>query len=613
MPSESHRKKVLALEWNPRTLRVVHASWRKKRAHVDRVLSVEITSDVDMMDPASLGRFIRGILDDQGISTRHAVVDIARDQSILTTLMLPASAKDEMPSMVEFQIARELPFAVSDATIDFAAPLAQAGEELVPVTVAAVRNEYLDFLKAVCQAAGLKLDRIGLRPFANKLAVCRMFEDAMPERILFVDVGPSLSEIDVFTADALAFSRAASVLVPLRFSETRNVPLRGGGDAAGAGPRGEPGPGSQAGEAGETGAAAAGPVIRPLDEGPAALSIDSVVSQLVVEVTRSVEAYRTSDRGAAITHAVVAGDLGVEEALAEAIGKRFAVQVDIYNAASSFGWTADEGAAAAGFSAVLGLIIGQGVDPQVHFDFLHPKRTVTQTQVRLRKAPRLVAWAALVAAALGIVYWAQFSPQRQRIRELQADINALNESKREKEDFIKLVGLVDDFDRKQPIWIDELYDLVTALPGHEALVLNQIDMSSQDRRFMVKTRAKDQQTAPQVRDTLDNFVRPGASQPRFDAWVGPQQEGRQGEKYPYFQDFLIHLLRDNWKPPTASGPSAGDSAGEDAGDDGRAEAGPRPGAEAAPETPPPPPDEGQEAAGESPPAPDSPQTGGGKQ
>ena len=58
-----------------------------------------------------------------------------------------------MPGMVQIQIAKELPFSVADAVIDFAAPPAPAGATTADVLVAAVRREVLEQYEATVTAA----------------------------------------------------------------------------------------------------------------------------------------------------------------------------------------------------------------------------------------------------------------------------------------------------------------------------------------------------------------------------------------------------------------------------------------------------------------------------
>ena len=97
---------------------------------------------------------------------------------------------------------------------DFIMPTEQGPDETNDVLVAAVRNEKLDFYREVAKRAGLKLLRVGLRPAANRCAVNKFLAATPQKRVLFVDVGPTTTEIDVFLDGNLVFSRAADVAIP---------------------------------------------------------------------------------------------------------------------------------------------------------------------------------------------------------------------------------------------------------------------------------------------------------------------------------------------------------------------------------------------------------------
>ena len=103
---------------------------------------------------------------------------------------------------------------------------------MADVLVAAIRHDALSRYEATLSAAGLKLDRIGLRPYANKFAVSSLLRHAMPERVLLIDVGPTLTEINVFRDSFLAFSRAASVAVPESLDDDSILTITGAEPAA---------------------------------------------------------------------------------------------------------------------------------------------------------------------------------------------------------------------------------------------------------------------------------------------------------------------------------------------------------------------------------------------
>ncbi|MCG3131130.1 MAG: hypothetical protein FLDDKLPJ_01906 [Phycisphaerae bacterium] len=519
------KRRIVCLEWDGRMLRVVEAQVGKKGVRLLKVESLLIPAEVDANDATALGKWIRRALDEQGVSAKLAVVDLPRNQAILTTLNLPMAVAGELPGMVEFQISKELPFPLSEAVVDYAVPR-DVKSGTAPVLVAAVRNEVVEHLTSVVAAAGLKLERVGLRPFASRTAVMRALGEGMADRVLFVDVGPTMTEIDVLAPDSLPFSRAADVFVPGGLAEPRTFKL---GGAAGS----------------ETASGFEG--VSPL------YSLESVTESLVLEVTRSVEAYRARERGQRIGHAVIAGSMGVEGALCEALQQRFDFTVELYNPAATFGWSAEQGEQAAGFASVLGLVLSHDVDPAQHFDFLHPKRTVTQTQVQLRRAPKLVGWAAAVAATAGLVYWSSVSDDLKVKKQLEDSIAELTEDRSEKEQFIKLVKQLQDYDGRQPRWLDEFVQLASLLPDNRDWVLGDVRMDGRERKILLDARFRDEggkgyQLPFAVADDLESFRRPGATRARYDVDLQVRQRNLTNPKYELKQQVAVYLREDGAAP-----------------------------------------------------------------
>jgi len=516
--SSSRIKRIVALDWDTRTLRVVHAIFGKRGVKIDRLLAVGIPSEVDQSDPDDMGAFVRRVLDQEGISTRHAVVDIPRDQVSLNTLKLPDNM-EELPGMVEIQVAKELAFPVSEAVIDFILGHKNEDTPTVDVLVAAVRQEVRDYYRALTNAAGLRLDRIGLRSHANKIAASSLLQHAMPERVMVLDVRPALTEITVLREGILVFSRAASVMIPEEDEDDQSI-LSIATGATEEFDDAEPGAGAR----------------------PRTNARRDAVSTLVMEVARSIESYRGTDPAASIDHLVISGDLGIEEMLAEEIQKRLDITTELYNPASTFGWEPDEGAGATGFSASLGLVLSHAETEVLHFDFLHPKRTVSETQKRLRKAPLAAAVLVLfvAAAAFGVSEFTK--SDRIYLAQLKEDIAELERRESDNRDFLAFMEIVAAFD-DQLVWVDVLHDIISALPSNKVLVINRIDMDQDDREVELETVTKERETPLQAIRALESFRRPGADKPRFRAVMGSQRENA-GDDYPYEQQLTITVLDD---------------------------------------------------------------------
>jgi type IV pilus assembly protein PilM len=490
-----------------------------------------------------MGALLRRALDQEGIHTTHAIVDVPREQAILNTLSLPCRNPEDLPGMVSIQIAKHLPFAVGDAEIDFAVAPHEPDAAAAEVLVAAVRHEILQQYQAIFEKSGLKLVRVGLRPFANRVAACELLKHAVPEHVLFVDVRPTLTEINVLRRSFLAFSRAASVQIPEKWDDRPRLSivredepldlLVASGDAR----------------------------KEDVTVEPVPTRIEDVVASLVVEVTRSIEAYRVNAPGAKMDHAVIGGDLGVEEALAEALQQKLGITAELYNPARCFQWEPDEGASASAFAATLGLVLGHAVDEALQFDFLHPKKAVSAAERRLKKAP-LAAAAVIMLIVGGVATVAAVTkPDRDRLAAIERKIADLKGKQKEHEKFLSLVAEARAFDADQHIWVDVLYDVVTNLPPQEEMLITQVDLNQKEGRVLLKTRAKQRDTATDTVRRLNDFRRDNRTKPRFRAGIRGQTE-KPGETYPIVQELTIVILDDSER---SKGPESGPKSGGETG------------------------------------------------
>lgn len=522
MSDRKRSKKIVVVDWDTRTLRMVHAFFGKRGPKIDRVLAVAIPKELDSTDPEQMGAHIRRALEQEGITTKNAIVDIPRDQATLNTLRLPAASPEDLPGMVEIQIAKELPFPVLDAVVDFAVPIDKAEGPTMDVPVSAVRREVLQRFEATIAAAGLKLDRVGLRPYAHKVALCDRLKHAMPELVVFIDVRPTLTEIDVLRGGALAFSRAASAAIP------DMADMRGAKASASDSLDDDTGPRltiTPRGLASESEA-----------------SVEACVQNLIIEVTRSIEAYRATDPGAQIDLIVIGGDAGIEQELADALQQQLGVSTELYNPASSFGWEPDEGASASAYAATLGLVLAQADDAAQHFDFLHPKKATSVAQERLRRAPLVAAVIALFVVAGWVVLTGLTSYDRENLVKIEKQIVELEGKVRENRKFLKYVDAIKEFD-EQYVWVDVMQDIISVLPSHEEFVLHHLSVRQDGGQVVLKTQTKRREMASEVIRSLEAFRREWCDEPRFKATM-PSQSEKPKDLYPFSQELRIVLLQD---------------------------------------------------------------------
>lgn len=436
-------KRVLCLDWDRRAARVVQARVGAGRVHLEEAHARRIPSNIDIDDPATMGEFLKQTLERHNIRLRRAIVDVPRERVHIHRLTLQPTPENEVAAAVRFQAARELPYPVDEAQVDFVVMQRDEGGRVIEVLLAAVRLEALARLQATLEAAGLTLARVGLRPYANMVSVGRL-PGMLECRVLFVDVGPLVTEIDVFRGRTLSFSRAASVSVPFVAGELVREDSR---------------------------------VIskEEVDEGALAQVVErGVVDDLVVEVNRTLQAFRATESNAPIDQIVVAGGAGVEEALVEALGERFGLPTMLFDPTGVLGVAASEAAKLQSFSAALGLAWGLSADRLLELDFLNPKRPIPRGQSLKRRLQLGGTAAALLlggAATWAVVDFMRLSSEVEALRKANGERVQKVRAQRGVE--IKTLEAVDwETESRMSVWLDHLLDLTqqTIDPGKQMLV-----------------------------------------------------------------------------------------------------------------------------------------------
>ncbi len=526
-------KQVISLDWDMHSLRVVQWRMSRRRAWALKSVTARLGDDVVVKDAESMGNFVQQVLSEERIRTQSVIVDIPRDQAVLNSMSLPAVDLNDLAGMVQLQIAKELSFPLGDAVVDFAVTEHDGEANTADVLVAAVRCEVLDFYKSVCEQAGLKLERVGLRPYANMVAVNEMLGSQTPGRVMFVDVGPALTEIGILRDGVLVFSRAASVLLDEEHGDSVDGYL-------GTLPEDKPGA-----EGAEDKIQIESPGLEQVEPQPSRESL--IVDSLMVEITRSAEAYRSTDPGARFDHIIVGGSSELEEQLAAKVSKRFGVPAETYNPEPLLNAEKHRGGSITAFAAAVGLGVGHAAEDKLQFNFLAPKKPLGAAARRRKQLPLAGAVVAGVAVVAAAAYYFGIVPKHERIAELQTEIATLNKEVDRYEEVSRIVKQVEQWEQAQLVWPDELMQLSEAFPDNEEAYLQDLDMNASKGEISFTIRAKSRAVINNLATSLNELTRPGRKkdEKREVFKVSPPKIGskERDEQYPWNSKMTIKSAR----------------------------------------------------------------------
>ena len=496
---------TIALDWDHFYLRMAVARARSAspkgpaRVKVRKLLAEPIPAALNLDDPVAVGHFIRESLKKRRIRARRAIVAVARDQALLRMIRLPEAPDDELVSMAHLQMDKELPYPADEATIDvtFAHP-SGSGSEQVGVLAAAVRTKLLANIRKTAEAAGLKLDRVGLRAYANFCLVTRCVPIKPGQRLIYVDVGPDFTEIDIFSGQNLLFSRSAFVKIPLDLSR----PLHHASNED-----------------------------RPP---PDKAKLSAVLAELVLEVHRTVQAYRAeqagledvSDEAPSAEPAEVillGGGTGLEQDIARGLQERIDLPADILHPGQSFKLPRNINGDERMYSAVLGMALGPDT-PEIigPLNFLRPRRMKRPRTVGSTRR-KVSAIAAGVLLCLGLMLGGRFRVGSVAREAANTEI-AKNKLKAECKKMLRLrkkVQLVETWRRQGPGPLDEMRYITRMFPATNQAHLTKM-LYFPGVRIDLKGRAKsskviDELTARLVEDNRFR-VEPGSTAPVNDRY-----------------------------------------------------------------------------------------------
>lgn len=460
------------------------------RIAVRRAVSEPIDPGLGWDDAEKFGGFLKAALRKHNLQASAAVCVVGRERVFLHSLAIPASPEDQVANLVRFQLAQELPFAIEESVVDYVITARRDDGKVTGVLAAAVRTEVITALQLAFRAAGVALRRVGLRPFANLLALGDHPESA-GQNALFVDLGPQGLEIDLFSAQGtLDFSRN----IGLDELPSKTTPLK-----------------------------------------------EAYLERAILQLNRTLQAqnYTAASSPAARPQTVlVAGSTGWENDFAAQVTAQLSLPARLLELPG-------DAAGQTAFATCYGMARGHVLPQQDQFNFLTPKRAVDPQAVRSRYY-RLAVGGIAALVILGFIYsHSRVAKRKTELNGLIETRNKLNEEYKSFQKFEAQMKQVQAWQDKRVNWLDQLKLLSTLLPPNDRVYLSNTVLAGSDKEdvfvdISLSGQAKSRQDIDKIAQTLND-------QGNFKVTLG--QQSTVGDAYP--ESFKLTLM--GRKPPAEAG------------------------------------------------------------
>ncbi len=162
-------RRLLAVEWDRREVRVAVADAVGRRCTIVDSFVLAHAADTEM-GPAQVsesGSRLAQMLSDRDIRCRDVMVVMGRTGTELRVLTVPPAPEHELPALVRFQALRQFSSLDDNGPLDYfplAVPPAEGADATRRVLAASISPVVVQQVQAWCRAAGLKPQRMLLRP-----------------------------------------------------------------------------------------------------------------------------------------------------------------------------------------------------------------------------------------------------------------------------------------------------------------------------------------------------------------------------------------------------------------------------------------------------------------
>lgn len=434
-------RRFLAVDFDSQQMRIVEARAGRKAPRLVKCRAIPMPAGIDLEDAEAVGQFLAGALKSLRFRTLPLMMQVPRGQAVLKPLQLPpGTARDEIAAMVQFQVQGDLPFRNEEGVVDYTleAELPNGtGQQGVDILAAAVRESILEYYLRIAEIAGVRLARLGLRPYANT----RCLEACLPvepnETVALVHVTADEVEIDVQEGTRLAYSRSGVV----KWS--------------------------------------------PSDP-PEQTDQDAHVQAVVQEVTRSFQGYnalRTGEEPGRVDRVFVAGGTGLEDALVEALPESLGIACQKLDPASCLGLKNLPDASA--YVSAMGLAYGSHGTGRLPFDFLHPKQPGPRRDPKRAKKNVIVLSAIFGLMIVLSAGWLYLHAKEEQLHALR--VERTRESNRYTS-IDRLEGRVEDVEEwvdGRIDWLGHFANISQILPGAKEVYINEWDTGLSTKTFDV--------------------------------------------------------------------------------------------------------------------------------
>ncbi len=210
----SKKSPVVAIDIGTNSIKLVNLQDKKRGYELlnygTMPLPPGVIEDGAIVDPDVVIQAIRELLKIEKIGIKNVVTAVSGTSVIIKKIKVPSMSETDLIDAIQFEAGQYIPFDIEDVNLDFIVidtPPEQRERDQMDVLLVAVTKEKMNELTTILTRTGLKMAVVDVDVFAIENAFGLNYNIPSNEIIVLMDIGAGVTNINILEYGYSAFTR----------------------------------------------------------------------------------------------------------------------------------------------------------------------------------------------------------------------------------------------------------------------------------------------------------------------------------------------------------------------------------------------------------------------
>ncbi len=208
-------KPIAGLDIGSSSVKIVEAERRRGGWSVKCYANIPLPEDTivdgEVVNHAALVEAIKTAISESGTRAKQVAASVAGSSVIIKHIAIPITKPNEVEDQVYWEAEQYIPFSISEISLDYEVVRENNGEGKMDILLVAAKKDFIEKRIAAIREAGLDPAVLDVDAFALANAYWENYDMAPESSVVLVDVGASLTKINIIDPTTTLFTRDVGV------------------------------------------------------------------------------------------------------------------------------------------------------------------------------------------------------------------------------------------------------------------------------------------------------------------------------------------------------------------------------------------------------------------